>query len=193
MLKTHLLSPPSGGWGARPGQAAPPVAAATAPSGPRRRWGGWGSRGERAARRGERGAPSPEGQQPRAPRCWVRGAGPGTRWRGPGAAGAEISHALIALRLWWDCFFLAVQEVFTRYFLVGLTRDTQKNSVTDGWTPAAGVRTPRLAPQHSNMSSSPQAASALPAPTCTAPFLDSELQEKFFLADVNEASSFCSC
>ncbi|XP_013033493.2 protein BCAP isoform X7 [Anser cygnoides] len=36
------------------------------------------------------------------------------------------------------------------------------------------------------MSSSPQAASALPAPTCTAPFLDSELQEKFFLADVNE-------
>uniref|UniRef100_A0A8B9EPT8 Outer dense fiber of sperm tails 2 like n=1 Tax=Anser cygnoides TaxID=8845 RepID=A0A8B9EPT8_ANSCY len=50
----------------------------------------------------------------------------------------------------------------------------------------AGVRTPRLAPQHSNMSSSPQAASALPAPTCTAPFLDSELQEKFFLADVNE-------
>uniref|UniRef100_A0A8B9UE59 Outer dense fiber of sperm tails 2 like n=1 Tax=Anas zonorhyncha TaxID=75864 RepID=A0A8B9UE59_9AVES len=36
------------------------------------------------------------------------------------------------------------------------------------------------------MSSAPQAASALPAPTCAALFLDSELQEKFFLADVNE-------
>lgn len=173
MLKAHLLSrlgrPPWAGRAARCRGNSPKRAA--------------------AALKGAEGAlPTGGGRGTRSPPGGSSRGHPSARWGERGRAFSCVNCLTSPVRLLLPCSAEGIHTVFS-----SATDQGYPNSASDGWTPAAGVRTPRLAPQHSNMSSAPQAASALPAPTCAALFLDSELQEKFFLADVNEASSFSSC